>query len=77
MEEAFKATQESVCNLDNVEDDECYLEDAPWIQPLLYSDGEDATDWTEFCNNFKEVRSGGLSVRGGHSDDGDQQDNSE
>ncbi|KAI3877595.1 hypothetical protein MKX03_037728, partial [Papaver bracteatum] len=76
MEEAFKATQESVCNLDNVEDDECHPEDAPWTQPLLYSEGEDAMDWTEFCNKFKEIRSGGPSVRGGHYDDSEKQDNS-
>ncbi|KAI3907423.1 hypothetical protein MKX01_036340 [Papaver californicum] len=73
VEEAFKAIQESVCNLDNIEDDECHHEDASWTQPLLYSEG----DWTEFCNNFEEVSGGGPFVRGGHSDDGDQQDNSE
>ncbi|KAI3833093.1 hypothetical protein MKX03_021371, partial [Papaver bracteatum] len=63
LEEEFKATQESVY--------------APWTQPLLYSDGEDATEWNEFCNNFKEVSGGGPSVRGGRSDNGDQEDNSE
>ncbi|KAI3937682.1 hypothetical protein MKW98_028024, partial [Papaver atlanticum] len=66
---------ESVCNLDNWAEDECHPEDAPWTQPLLYNDGEDATEWTEFCNNFKEVS--GPSVRGGRSDNGDQEDNSE
>ncbi|KAI3966830.1 hypothetical protein MKX01_006767 [Papaver californicum] len=58
VEEAFKAIQESVCNLDNIEDDECHPEYASWTQPLLYSEGEDATDWTEFCNNFEEVSGG-------------------
>ncbi|KAI3869904.1 hypothetical protein MKX03_003030, partial [Papaver bracteatum] len=77
LEEAFKATQESVCNLDNWAEDECHPEDAPWTQPLIYSDGEDATEWTEFCNNFKEVSGGGPSVQGGRSDNGDQEDNSE
>ncbi|KAI3939988.1 hypothetical protein MKW98_029764, partial [Papaver atlanticum] len=43
----------------------------------LYSDGEDATEWTDFCNNFKEVSGAGPSVRGGRSDYGDQEDNSE
>ncbi|KAI3856433.1 hypothetical protein MKW98_008885, partial [Papaver atlanticum] len=77
LEEAFKEMQESVCNLDNWAEDECHPEDAPWTQPLLYNDGEDATEWTEFCNNFKEVGGGGPSVRGGRSDNGDQEDNSE
>ncbi|KAI3945092.1 hypothetical protein MKW92_007672 [Papaver armeniacum] len=77
MEEAFKATHESVCNLENWAEDECHPEDTPWTQPLLYSDGEDATEWTEFCKNFKEVSGGGPSVRGGCSDYGDQEDNSE
>ncbi|RZC56476.1 hypothetical protein C5167_015330 [Papaver somniferum] len=40
-------------------------------------DGEDATAWTEFCNNFKEVSGAGPSIRGGHSEYGDQEDNSE
>ncbi|KAI3870862.1 hypothetical protein MKW92_008023, partial [Papaver armeniacum] len=66
MEEAFKATQESVCNLENWAEDECHPEDTPWTQP-----------WTEFCKNFKEVSGGGPSVRGGCSDYGDQEDNSE
>ncbi|XP_026391666.1 uncharacterized protein LOC113287193 [Papaver somniferum] len=77
LEEAFKAMQESVCNLDNWGEDECHPEDAPWTQPLLYSEDEDATEWSEFCNNFKEVGPGGPSVRGGRSDNGDQEGNSE
>ncbi|KAI3891459.1 hypothetical protein MKX03_020741 [Papaver bracteatum] len=77
MEEAFKETQESVCNLENWEEDECNPEDTPWTQSLLYSDGEDATEWTEFCKNLKEVSGGGPSVRCGCSDYGDQEDNSE
>ncbi|KAI3837984.1 hypothetical protein MKW92_038631 [Papaver armeniacum] len=77
LEEAFKSMQESVCNLDNWGEDECHPEDAPWTQPLLCSEGEDATKWSEFCNNFKEVGPGGPSVRGGRSDYGDQEGNSE
>ncbi|KAI3872712.1 hypothetical protein MKX03_028060, partial [Papaver bracteatum] len=77
MEEAFKATHESVCNLENWAEDECHPEDTPWTQPLFYSNGEDATEWTEFYKNFKEVSGGGPSVRFGCSDYGDQEDNSE
>ncbi|KAI3858826.1 hypothetical protein MKX03_015763, partial [Papaver bracteatum] len=66
MEEAFKATQV-----------ECHPEDTLWTWPLLYSDCEDATEWTEFCKNFEEVSGGGTSVRGGYSDYGDQEHNSE
>ncbi|XP_026380842.1 uncharacterized protein LOC113275525 [Papaver somniferum] len=77
LEEAFKAMQESVCNLDNWGEDECHPEDAPWTQPLLYSESEDAKEWSEFCNNFKEVGPGGPSVRGDRYEFGDQEGSSE
>ncbi|XP_026421320.1 uncharacterized protein LOC113317419 isoform X2 [Papaver somniferum] len=69
--------QESVCNLDNWGEDECHPEDAPWTQPLLYSESEDAKEWSEFCNNFKEVGPGGPSVRGDRYEFGDQEGSSE
>ncbi|KAI3901352.1 hypothetical protein MKW92_024667 [Papaver armeniacum] len=76
MEEAFKATQESVFNLENWAEDECHPEDTPWTQPLLYSDGEDATEWVSFVKTLRKLVVVVIHARW-LFDYGDQEDNSE
>ncbi|KAI3888099.1 hypothetical protein MKW92_001944, partial [Papaver armeniacum] len=77
LEEAFKAMQESVCNLDNWGEDECHPEDAPWTRPLLYSEGEDATEWSRVLRITLRKLVLWSFPQGGRSDYGVQEGNSE
>ncbi|RZC81665.1 hypothetical protein C5167_044216 [Papaver somniferum] len=53
------------------------VEQARFWTKASKNESEDAKEWSEFCNNFKEVGPGGPSVRGDRYEFGDQEGSSE